>query len=160
MCIRDSLGNHLTKKRFPAIFHLQKFRSMLKLEWFSSRTGTSVEDGISRGIVWTRLPVLFLTSQGWTRVAFVTAFSVFSRRKENGKFPQAFITFFKKKGKNCFPQFLKWYFENLLVVFWKYWPSLLRMSLTNAKVHFIASGERFVFAHKVRLLHRLNCLFL
>ena len=107
------------------------------IEWFSNRTGTSVEDGISRGIVWTLLPVLFLTSQGWTRVAFATAFSVFSRRKENGKFPQAFIKFFKKKGKNCFPQCLKWYSENLLVVFWKYWPSLLRMSLTNAKVLFL-----------------------
>ena len=107
------------------------------IEWFSNRTGTSVEDGISRGIVWTRLPVLFLTSQGWTRVAFATAFSVFSRRKEDGKFPQAFIKFFKKKGKNCFSQCLKWYFENLLVVFWKYWLSLLRMSLTNAKVLFL-----------------------
>jgi len=106
------------------------------LEWFSNRTGTSVEDGISRGIVWTRLPVIFLTFQGWTRVAFTTAFSLFSRSKENGKFPQAFIKFFKKKGKNCFPQCLKWYFENLFVVFWKYWPSLLRMSLTNAKVLF------------------------
>ena len=121
------------------------------LEWFSNRTATSFEDGRARRVVWTQLPVLFLTSQGWTRVAFATALSVFSRREENGKFLQAFIKFSKKKGKNCFPQCLKWDFESLFVVFWKYWPSLLRVSLTNAKVLFLHQ------ANVLRSLTKSDC---
>ena len=42
------------------------------IEWFSNRTGTSVEDARARGIVWTRLPVPRLTSRGQGHVAFAT----------------------------------------------------------------------------------------
>ena len=59
------------------------------LDRFSNRTGTAFEDGISRGIVWTRLPVSLLTSSGQVHVTFTTAFSVFSRREDNAKGSEA-----------------------------------------------------------------------
>ena len=70
------------------------------IDRFSNRTGTAFEDGISRGIVWTRLPVSLLTSSGQVHVTFMTAFSLFSRREDNvkgGKTTACFCLYFSWK---------------------------------------------------------------
>ena len=54
------------------------------------------EDATARGIVWTRLPVLTSTLFGQGRVAFTTAYILFSRREDNAKDLESFAS---EKGK-------------------------------------------------------------
>ena len=55
------------------------------IEWFSKRTGTSVDDGRARGIVWTRLYFDFRCLCRRSRNKFRTAFCWFSRPEHNGE---------------------------------------------------------------------------
>jgi len=70
------------------------------LEWFSNDNAMWKEDGISRGIVWTRLPVSLLTSSGQVHFTFTTAFSVFSRREDNAA---DFVCILVGKGRKILP---------------------------------------------------------
>ena len=63
---------------------------------FSKDNVTWKEDATARGIVWTQLPVLTSTSFGQGRVAFTTAFMLFSRREDNAKDLESFAS---EKGK-------------------------------------------------------------
>ena len=52
---------------------------------FSKDNVTWKADATARGIIWTQLPVLTSTFFGQGRVAFTTAFMLFSRREDNAK---------------------------------------------------------------------------
>ena len=63
---------------------------------FSKDNVTWKEDATARGIVWTRLPVLTSTLFSQGRVAFTTAYMLFSRREDNAKDLESFAS---EKGK-------------------------------------------------------------
>ena len=84
------------------------------IESFSNDNATRKEDGISRGMVWTRLPVSLLTSWGQVHVTFTTAFSVFSRREDNAVL---FACISVGKGKEHFFPNTRNHFLDILPVF-------------------------------------------
>ena len=77
----------------------QKFNDsavMLTTWRFSKDNATSKEDVTTRGIDWTRLPVLKLTFSGQGRVTSATAFCLFSRCHQDVNFIRFFT---REKGK-------------------------------------------------------------